>query len=99
VHVLHGPQATPEALSNAASPANDVPNRGHERAVLSDRPQSEVAKPPTLHKPSSDELLKGALYGVRVGLHATCDLAGMKFLAGRARQQPEDVRSDPAPAD
>ena len=98
MHVLHGPQAAPQALSNAAGPANDVPNRWHHRAVLPDRPEAEVAKSPTLNEPSRHKLLQGALHGVRVGLHATRNFAGMEFLAGRAHQQPEHRGSDPTAA-
>jgi hypothetical protein len=99
IHLMHSPQATSEALGDSASPADDVPNRWYERALLSDRPQPEIAKPPTLNKPSSDELLKGALYGSARRPSPDVRSRGCEVPGARARQQPEDVRNDPAPAD
>ncbi len=99
MYISHEPQAAPEALSNAATPANDVPHRGQQRAVLPDRPQPEIAEPSALHEPSSHQLLQSALHGVCIGLHATRDLAGVELLTGRACQQPNDLRSNAAAAE
>ena len=83
----HGPQAASEALSDAARPANDVPYRRHQRAVLADGPQPQVPEPSTLDETGPHQLLQGALHRVRVRLDASRDLAGMKLLPGRAHQQ------------
>jgi hypothetical protein len=94
----HTRERRAEALGEAGRPADQVTRGGDNCAVLSDRPQSKIAKTPALDEACVEHALERALYRMPVSLNATGDFARVQFLPRSAHKEGKRIAANPAAA-